>query len=29
MILELDDGREVRLDDNVDDDTARMLKALV
>ena len=29
MILELDDGREVKLDDNVDDDTARMLKALV
>lgn len=29
MILELDDGREVKLDDSVDDDTARMLKALV
>ena len=29
MILEMDDGREVKLDDDVDDDTARMLKALV
>ena len=29
MILELDDGREIKMSDDVDDDTARMLKALV
>ena len=29
MILELDDGREIKLDDTVDDETARMIKRLV
>ena len=29
MILEMDDGREFKLDDDMDDDTAKMLKSLV
>ena len=29
MILELDDGREIKLSDDMDDETARMIKRLV